>query len=285
MSKVVQITDENFEQEVLESDIPTEVDFWAPWCGPCKMVIPIYEKLSEEYEGRFKFCMINVDENQRTAAKYQIMSIPMQKYFANGEAVDEILGAVPEGTIRAMVEDILKRFPSDETGKLKLLLTSWVEHNQKHSEKFSKWAEKANNLEGNSIYKSALQAAQEVEKANEQLSQVLMQLPSDKETVTGSISEQEIRRALAEVNHPEIARTLVDLGMLKDITFDGGNVSLTLALPLMGIPTQVKDYLLNSIRQALANLDTSLKTEINLAEMNPEERAKFLDMEQEGWIG
>jgi thioredoxin 1 len=176
MSKIVQITDQNFEEEVLGSDLPTEVDFWAPWCGPCQMVIPIYEKLSEEYEGRFKFCMINVDENQRMAVKYQIMSIPMQKYFANGENVDEILGAVPEGTIRAMVEDILKRFPTDETGRLQVLLTSWVEDNKKHSEKFGKWVEKAKTLKGDPIYNSALQAAQEIEKANEQLSQVLTEL-------------------------------------------------------------------------------------------------------------
>jgi len=176
MSKVVQITDQNFEEEVLNSDLPTEVDFWAPWCGPCKMVIPIYEKLSEEYEGRFKFCMINVDENQQTAMKYQIMSIPMQKYFVDGQNVDEILGAVPERTIRTMVEDILKKFPSDETGRLKVLLASWTEHNRKHNEKLRKWTEKVENPEGNPIYTSALQAAQELDKANNRLSQTLIEL-------------------------------------------------------------------------------------------------------------
>jgi thioredoxin 1 len=177
MSKIVKVTDQNFEEEVLNSDLPTEVDFWAPWCGPCQMVIPIYEKLSEEYDGRFKFCMINVDENQRTAVKYQIMSIPMQKYFVDGENVDEILGAVPEQMIRTMVEDILKRFPTDETGRLVVLLNSWVEDNKKHAEKFKKWAQKAKNMESDPIYSKALQAAEEVGKANEQLSQVLMQLP------------------------------------------------------------------------------------------------------------
>jgi len=116
MSKIVEVTDQNFEEEVLGSDLPTEVDFWAPWCGPCKMVIPIYEKLSEEYEGRFKFCMINVDENQRSAAKYQIMSIPMQMFFAKGEKVDEILGAVPEHIIRTMVDGILKSSATNEEG-------------------------------------------------------------------------------------------------------------------------------------------------------------------------
>ena len=111
MSKVVEVTDTSFEEEVLGSEVPVEVDFWAPWCGPCRMVGPIYDKLSEEYDGRFKFCKINVDENPTTAMKYQIMSIPMQMFFTGGEQVDSILGAVPEHNIRKMVDGIIQSNP------------------------------------------------------------------------------------------------------------------------------------------------------------------------------
>jgi thioredoxin 1 len=176
MSKIVHVTDENFEHEVLNSDLPTEVDFWAPWCGPCKMVIPIYEKLSEEYDGRFKFCMINVDENQRTATKYQIMSIPMQMFFADGQKVDEILGAVPEQTIRSTVESILKNFPTDEGGRLRTLLASWVQHNKLDGEKFKKWKGKVKDAESDPTYSGVSQAAEDMEKANGRLAQLLMEL-------------------------------------------------------------------------------------------------------------
>ena len=113
MSKVVEVTDKTFEEEVLKSDVPTEVDFWAPWCAPCMMVAPIYDRLAEEYEN-FKFCKINVDENLVTAKRFQVMSIPMQMFFANGKKVGELLGAVPEGMIRSKVKEIIQSFSTGE---------------------------------------------------------------------------------------------------------------------------------------------------------------------------
>ena len=175
MTKVIEVTDQNFEEEVLGSDVPAEVDFWAPWCGPCVMVSPIYDKLSEEYED-FKFCKINVDENPKTATKYHIVSIPMQMFFNSGEKVDEILGAVPEHVIRSKVEEIINRFPADEKGRLRVILGSWIDHNKNHSEKFRKWEEKAKNAGDIENYSHMLQEVKKIEEANDQLSKVLMEL-------------------------------------------------------------------------------------------------------------
>jgi thioredoxin 1 len=118
MNKIIEVTDQNFVEEVLDSDLPTEVDFWARWCNSCMKVAPIYEKLTGEYEGSFKFCKINVDKNPETAMEYQVRNIPMQMFFADGEKVDQILGAVPEDMIRSKVEDSLKKFPPDTKGQV-----------------------------------------------------------------------------------------------------------------------------------------------------------------------
>jgi thioredoxin 1 len=104
---VIEISDGSFETEVLKSDLPVVVDFWAAWCGPCKMMAPVMEKAAEEYAGRFKFCKINVDDNPAAAAQYKAMSIPMLLFFKKGEEVERSVGAIPESQLKPILEGLL----------------------------------------------------------------------------------------------------------------------------------------------------------------------------------
>lgn len=104
---VKELTDGNFDQEVLEDAGVVLVDFWAPWCGPCRMVGPIVEELAREYEGRVKVGKVNTDQNQALAMKYQIMSIPTIMVFKNGKPVDQVVGALPKQTLQRRLDSWL----------------------------------------------------------------------------------------------------------------------------------------------------------------------------------
>ncbi len=105
--KEITITSDNFDSEVLKSDIPVLVDFWAEWCGPCKIVGPILAELSEVYDGKLKVAKLNVDENPDLTSRFNVMSIPTMKFFKNGEVVGELVGAAPRNTIESEIQKIL----------------------------------------------------------------------------------------------------------------------------------------------------------------------------------
>ena len=102
-----EVTDQTFQADVLDSTSPVVVDFWAVWCGPCRMVAPLVEELSTEYEGRVKFRKLNVDENPETSMKYGIRSIPTLLVFKDGKPVDQVIGAVPKKELQKHVDAVL----------------------------------------------------------------------------------------------------------------------------------------------------------------------------------
>jgi len=107
MAKPADVTDANFEAEVLKSSIPVLVDFWAPWCGPCRMVAPIVEELADEYQGKVKFVKLNTDENVQTAVRYSIRSIPTLLVFQGGQIAGQIIGFRPKTELKRTLDQLL----------------------------------------------------------------------------------------------------------------------------------------------------------------------------------
>ena len=101
---LVTITDQNFQSEVLASDLPVLIDFWATWCGPCRAIAPVVEELAKEYKGKVKVGKMDIDAQQDTPAKYGVMSIPTLLLFKNGQVADQIVGAVPKAKLDQMIK-------------------------------------------------------------------------------------------------------------------------------------------------------------------------------------
>jgi len=106
---MIKIESANFDEKVVKSDLPVLIDFWAAWCGPCKLMAPVFEELSTQYEGKIRFGKLNVDENQDIAAKYGVMSIPTLILFDKGMEVDRIVGFAPRPVLKAKIEVLAKK--------------------------------------------------------------------------------------------------------------------------------------------------------------------------------
>lgn len=104
MSSLLHVTDASFEADVIKSDVPVLVDFWAEWCGPCRMIAPVLEDLAKEYAGKVKIVKVNVDDNSVSAATYGVRGIPTLLLFKNGQVVDTKVGALPKGQLAAFID-------------------------------------------------------------------------------------------------------------------------------------------------------------------------------------
>ncbi len=104
---VIEVNDSSFESEVIKAKGPVVVDFWAPWCGPCRMLGPVTEKLAEKYEGKVKFFKVNVDENPQTSMKFQVMSIPTLMFLKDGKTMGTSVGALPESALKPKIDALI----------------------------------------------------------------------------------------------------------------------------------------------------------------------------------
>lgn len=107
MGNTFEVTDDTFDSEIVNSDIPAVVDFWATWCGPCKMIGPVVEELAGEYEGKVKFAKMDVDNNRQTPARFGIRNIPTLIFFKGGEVVNTVVGAQPKTSLEEQVKKLL----------------------------------------------------------------------------------------------------------------------------------------------------------------------------------